>query len=234
MLRTSVTLLTLALVGTAPALAATQTWNYQVRGHGAWAWSHHGDGCVSTGLDVGANEQVSHSAGSQPTTSRGAWVGYWSYNWCTGTQTYGWGFVPDVNFSGNLSSASVAASITVYSYGWQTSTTTTTTTTTSGKNKTTESRDAGTRDAGSGGYVFLGASQLDVQVAWTGVGDTVMGTNMSISRWGRDMSRSRWSGQWRNASVSITATLDGAAVPLTDAHGDLGKFNSGWTSVYRY
>jgi hypothetical protein len=184
--------------------------SWQVRGHGAHAWAFGGDHCVWTSLDVGANDEVVHQSGGAPVKQKGAWVGFSSYNWCDGTETWGWAFIPNVGFSGSLNTASVSVSFEVQSYAWQ------------------ETPD------GWWDYTFLGTSTLTANVAWAGTGETVQGMNQWMSRFGKSMVRNRWRGQFRQADVTVNATLGGAALTFDGVFGEVGKYNAGGTEVFHH
>jgi ribosome modulation factor len=73
---------------------------------------------------------------------------------------------------------------------------------------------------------------VEINAAFVGIGKAESGKNMSMSRWGNSYSRSRWSGQWREATLDLSVTVDGNSVDLQDAVGSLGKSKSGSISVY--
>jgi ribosome modulation factor len=185
--------------------------SWQVRGDGAWANGWGGDECVSVGVDIGGNEQTVHQKGGAPVTENAVWGGIWMSNWCTGTETYGWGWVSPAGFSASLTSASASISFEAYSYQWTVDPVT-----------------------GEWSYVDLGTSTVSITASWTGFGDTIKGMSHNVSRWGTYFNRSRWSGQWREATVVLSATVDGAPVTLLSSYGNLGKFNNGGTDIYSY
>jgi hypothetical protein len=198
----------LGVAGTASAGPSSESW--QVRGNGANASGYGGDGCTYWGLDVSANDEVVHQGHGAPVARNSAWLGYWSYDWCTGREVSGWVYQDNANFTGNLSEASISATFDVYLYEWQL-----------------------TSD-GYWEYVIVGTDTVNVSVGWTGAGETVSGMEHWTYRWGQDFSRSRWLGRVREANVAMSATLGGANVPFDVIYGNLGRYSTGNTTMYHY
>ncbi|MGF1938409.1 MAG: hypothetical protein RM347_029325 [Nostoc sp. ChiQUE02] len=110
------TALTLLSLSTVPALAATAT-KYQFKGQNAYASFSQSDDCSYTDVSVSAFDNVTKSGPGAPTSQTGAYFYYSSYNYCTGTQSYGDGFSENVTFTSNkLNSATLNGSFTVYDY----------------------------------------------------------------------------------------------------------------------
>jgi hypothetical protein len=192
------------------ASAASFISSWQVRGNGAFAQAFNVDDCRYVMFDIGANEEVVHSGGGAPTSSAGAWVGYWVRDWCTDIEIYGSEYVEGANFAGNQWSASVSISFPVNTYKW-----------------------VQTPD-GNWEYTWMGTDTVTAEVRWTGVGDAQRGMFSWVSRWGRTMSRSRWMGSSREADVTMNVTVDGRRQTFDFAYGELGRYHSGSTYVYSY
>jgi hypothetical protein len=189
------------------ATAAGPDLHWQVRDHSAYGSAFVSDGCESTGVDIGGSESSSHSGGGAPVADNGAWAGYYSYNWCTGSQTSGWAWLPG-GFSGDLQSASIDAVFEAESYEW-------------------------VEVDGEMVYSYVGTRTVEINAEFTGVGKATHGMNSSMSRWGDSFSHSRWVGQSREATVDMSVTVDGQSIDLTNAIGSLGSANSGSISIYQ-
>lgn len=203
----------LALVAGTTAAQAAPTFvsSWQVRGNGAQAGFFGGNDCSSTGFDIGANDNVVHSRANAPAQESGAWAGLWSYNWCTGEETYGWGYVPGSAVSLSLAGGTVSVSFDAYSYGWQFN-----------------------ADTGEFDYVFLGTKTVTAQVTWTGTGDAMRVMNQSMNRWGQFFARNRVNGQLRQASMSATIDVGGTPFAYDFSYGELAKYNAGAVEIFRY
>lgn len=187
------------------ATASTHT-HWKVKDHTASGSAFLYDVCESTGVDFGGSESTTHSGGGQPVQDNLAWASYWSYNWCNGAQTNGWAYVPG-GFSGDMNSASFDIQFEADSYEW-------------------------IEVDGEFVYHHLGTSTVEISADLTGVGQAIHGMNSSTSRWGSTSSRYRWIGQWKEASVDLSVTVDGNPVDLGDATGSLGRSNSGSVDIY--
>jgi len=110
---TALTLLTLTNV---PVLAATAT-KYQFKGNNASAYFYQSDDCSYTDVSVNGFDNVTKSGPGAPVSQTGAYLYYSTYNFCTGTQSYGYGFGDNVTFTSNkLNSATLNGTFTVYDY----------------------------------------------------------------------------------------------------------------------
>jgi hypothetical protein len=195
----------LGIASSASARPSISSW--QVRGNGAYASAFIGNECQWASFDITGNDDVIRSGGSTA-SNVGVWAGYWSYDWCKGTESWGDVFL-EGGFSGNQSTASATVSFTIYTYGWI---------------ETPYGWD----------YVFLGTRTATANVSWTGVGTTQRGMESWSSRWGQTMSRYRWMGTSREAEVNASVAIDGSAQNFDYAYGSMGQYSSGATEIYRY
>jgi hypothetical protein len=195
----------------ASAMAGPTVSSWQVRGNGAGGGGWAGDDCTWVSVDISGNDQTVHQRAGAPVSEKAVWAGFWMSNWCTGTETFGWGYVSPAAFSASLTSASASISFEAQSYGF-------------------------TVDPVTGEYYYtdLGTSNVSIGATWTGIGDTTRGMNQYLSRWGKYFSRSRVNGQQREATLALAVTVDGAPVALTSTWGYLGKYNAGGTDIYSY
>jgi hypothetical protein len=184
---------------------AKSTW--QIRGNGAYASAFTGNDCQWASFDITGNDDVMRSGGSTASNA-GVWVGYWSYDWCKGSESYGDAYV-EGNFSGNQSTASANVSFTIYTYGWV---------------ETPYGWD----------YVFLGSRTARANVSWTGVGTAQRGMESWTSRWGQTMGRYRWMGSYRQAEVNVSLSIAGGTQSLEYAYGSIGQYSSGAVEISRY
>jgi hypothetical protein len=102
---------------TAPALAVT-TDQYKFKGESASAYFSQYDGCNSSYVSVYGFDNVTKDAPGAPTSQKGAYLYYSSYNYCTGVGSYGSGSSQDATFTiGNsLQSASLSGTFTLDDY----------------------------------------------------------------------------------------------------------------------
>lgn len=209
--RIPVTLASLVALGTTLGLSSAATasppdYQVQVRDHSANGSAFAFDDCQSISVDIGGSESSSHAAGGPPTWQNAAWAGYWAYNWCTGEQTSGWGYL-EGGFSGDMQGASLDFEFEAETYAWE-------------------------EIEGVWTYTYVGTQTIEINAELTGVGKAVHGMNNSVSRWGSSFSRYRWNGSSREATVEMSVTADGQSIVLTDTWGTLGKANSGSLVVY--
>lgn len=188
------------------ATAGAPDFQWNVRDYTANGSAFEYDGCQSTGVDVSGSESSTHNGGGAPVKDNGAWVGYYSYNWCTGSQTSGWAWVPG-GFSGDMQGASFDVVFEAESYEYA-------------------------EIDGEWVYSYLGTKTVEINAELTGIGQATHGMNNSVSRYGTSFSRYRWVGQWREATLDLSVTVDGDSVALSNAAGSLGKANSGSFSIY--
>ncbi len=191
------------------ARAAAPDVSYQVRGSSASGNAYAYDECTSVGVDVGGSANTVHNAGGPPVQENGTWAGFYSYDWCTGEQSYGWGYVSG-GFDGNMNSATIDISFEVYTYSWI------------------------VEPDGSWSYVDGGTRTVEIAADLNAQGDAYRGMNHSTSRWGDSFSRSRWIGQWRDAAVTMNVAIDGEIVEVAGSYGSLGTANSGETAIYAW
>lgn len=193
------------------ASAAPDLISYQVRGDGAYASAYiQGNDCLSAGLDITLNDEIVHSRGGAPVNEDGAWIGFWSYNWCNGEEAYGYKYISDPNATISSSSANAAFQVDIEFYGWR------------------ELPD------GSWDYISLGTKPLTVSASWNAVGEAYRGVESHHARYGQSATRTRWRGVSRQADVTLNATLDGAPVSLSFAYGSIGSYSSGATEIYNF
>lgn len=188
------------------ATAGTPDSQWQVRDYSANGSAFLYDDCQSTGVDISGSESSTRSGAGAPVKDNGAWAGYYSYNWCTGSQTYGWAWIPG-GFSGDMQGASVDVVLDAESYEY-------------------------VEIDGEWVYSYIGTSTVEINAEFTGVGSTIHGMNNSMSRWGSSFSHYRYVGQWRDATLDLSVTVDGNSVDLGDGTGSLGKANSGSIAIY--
>jgi hypothetical protein len=188
------------------ATAAAPDFHWQVRDYSANGSAFLYDDCQSTGVDISGSESSTHDGSGAPVKDNGAWAGYYSYNWCTGSQTSGWVWVPG-GFSGDMQGASVDVVFDAETYEYL-------------------------EIDGEWVYSYVGTSTVEINAEFTGVGSTTHGMNNSMSRWGTTFSHSRYVGQWREATLDLSVTVDGNSVDLSNATGSLGKSNSGSIAIY--
>lgn len=100
-----------------PVVAATTT-KYQFKGQNAYANFYQYDECSSTSVSVSAFTSRSKVGPGAPAAQMGADLSYDSYNYCTGTYSYGYGSSPNANFTidNQLDSATLNGTFTVYDY----------------------------------------------------------------------------------------------------------------------
>lgn len=188
------------------ATAGQPDYQWNVKDHSATASAYLYDGCESSGVDISGSESSSHDGGGAPVKDNGAWAGYSSYNWCTGSQTYGYVWVPG-GFDGDMQGASIDVEFEAESYDY-------------------------VEIDGEWVYSYLGTRTVEINAEFTGIGKAEHGRNSSMSRWGDSFSRYRWVGQWREATVEMSVTVDGNSVDLGDVTGSLSKANSGSVAIY--
>jgi hypothetical protein len=186
-------------------MAGQPTQQWHVKDHSAFGSAYEYDGCESTGVDISGSESSSHGGGGQ-VQDNGAWAGYYSYNWCTGSQVSGYAWIPG-GFSGDMQGATIDVELEADSYEYA-------------------------EIEGQWVYNYLGTVTVEINAEFTGIGKAEHGRNSSYSRWGSSYSRYRWSGQTREATLDLTVTVDGDSVDLTNPTGSLSKSNSG--SIYLY
>ncbi|MDZ8189314.1 MAG: hypothetical protein RMX96_31315 [Nostoc sp. ChiSLP02] len=100
----------------APTLAAA--YKYQVKGENAYASFYQSDECSYTDVYISAFNNLEKSAPGSPTSLKGLYLSYSTYNYCNGTYSYGDGFSDSatVTISNSLQSASVTGSVVLYDY----------------------------------------------------------------------------------------------------------------------
>lgn len=199
--------LLLAALSTATAHAVPPVFSFQVRGDSGYGSAYTSDACQSIGVDFSGSAQTVHSAGGPPVEENGVWAGLWAYNWCTGAQTYGWAYVPG-GYDGNMDSASIDVVFEAESWVWVVD------------------------GDGQWTYENLGTQTVEINAELTGIGQAIRGMNNSMSRWGSSFSRYRWLGQWREATVDASITIDGESLEVAGTYGSLGHANSGQTAIY--
>jgi hypothetical protein len=205
----SISLFIAALVGAGlfatSVTAATPVYKQQVRGHSAYGWAYEYDGCESTSVDIGGSESTAYGGGA-PVQDNSAYAGLYSYNWCTGEETYGWAWVPG-GFSGDIDFASIDLAFEADSY------------------------ELAEVD-GEWVYNYLGTRTVEINAEFTGVGQISHGMNNSTSHWGSSFTHYRSAGQWREATLDVSVTVDGASIDLSNAAASLGNSNTGSLELY--
>jgi hypothetical protein len=100
-----------------PTVAAT-TDTFQFKGEHAYAFFGQSDGCSDTGVDVSVYDSVTRSSPGRATPQTEAYLYYYSYNYCTGTYSSGYGSSSNVTFTSNnqLSSATLNGTFSIYNY----------------------------------------------------------------------------------------------------------------------
>jgi hypothetical protein len=188
------------------ATAGAPDFKWNIKDHTASGSAFLFDDCQSTGVDISGSESSTHDGSGTPVKDNGAWAGYYSYNWCTGSQTSGFVWVPG-GFSGDMQGASVDVVFEAESYEY-------------------------VEIDGEWVYSYVGTKTVEINAEFTGIGQATHGRNNLMSRWGTSFSHSRWSGQWREATLDLSVTVDGNSVTLENATGSLGKSNSGSIAIY--
>jgi hypothetical protein len=196
---------TFIATGLAATVATASPTHWQVRDYSAYGSAFQYDVCESTGVDFGGSETTT-SGGGAPVKSNTAWASYWSYNYCTGAQTSGWAWL-DGSFDGDMNGASIDISFEAESYEWA-------------------------EVDGEWVYNYLGTSTVEINAELTGAGQIMHGMSNSMSRWGSSFSHYRSNGQYREASIDLSVTVDGNPIELSNAMGSIAKTNSG--SIYVY
>ena len=215
---------TTACVGQDPTSSSTsdslaQISSYQVRGSGAYAYGWGGNSCMWVSFDVQGNDQTSHNTGGRTVTSSLGWAGIWAYDYCTGTEYYGWGS-SEGGFSASKSSASAVVTFASGAYRWQIAV-----------------AECWQDDAGTWWpcyeYASVGPVDVTINATWTATGDIFRGVDQWVSRWGGYVAKNRWTGSWRDATVSTSVTIAGEDDVTSSAFGAFGTFNSGATEILR-
>jgi hypothetical protein len=181
--------------------AETTIDDFVLRGFNADVTATSADACSSTVFYVDGNDAVLRG-GSPSTPSKAAFLGYWTYNWCTATTSYGYSSAWDVPFTGNLHDASLSATSTLYNFSYS-------------DDPAGESKEW--------------TQTATVSVTWVGTGQVVpnhYGSNIQFPGlvW---TSQTMW--QLRPADAVLELSIDGVPVHFDSVSGQLSQ--SGWASV---
>lgn len=211
--RTLITVIATSIMGLGVATTASAEKpykdSYHVRGEGGYAMAFSDDECSWGSFDISINNQVVHSNGGKPVTEAGGWVGYWSFNWCTGEEIAGGYYLAELSFDSAAKSASASAQFLVDVWAWK------------------QTPD------GHWDYVYVGTRKVKADVSWTAVGQPYRGMESWSSRWGQTFARYRWMGTSYQAEVSASVTMDGEELPFDHADGSFGNYHGGSTEMYR-
>lgn len=183
------TVLTLSL----PAMAAV-TNKSQFKGNNAYASFYTYDQCGSTSVYISAYNSITKDGPGAPISQVQANLEYYSYNYCTGVYSSGYGSIPNANFviDNQLNSATLNDTFTVYDYS-------------SNTNQT-----------------------VAVNLTWTGTDVSSKGKNSYIYQTPTSVTRYRSTGEYRDAQVSGTVTLNGTnLIANTYSYGSLSSSTSG-------
>jgi hypothetical protein len=186
--------------------------HYRLRGPAAYGSLDAYDDCVYTDFYVSANAYWEKNEPGAPTSNNAVYAGFYQSRFCGGDTwgyAYGSGFVSDVaQLDPKLASASASVSFDVFVYEC---------TLTDEDYSCTETV-----------VPFTGT------INWTGVGTTTRTKSNESYKTPSTMYRSHYSGTYREAEVSGSATLDGVPVDFSQSYGSLRSINSGTMSVSRY
>lgn len=206
------TLVALTLFGpSVKAHAAPIVDHYRLRGPAAYGDLYAYDDCGYTDFNVSAHAYWEKNEPGAPTSNNAVYASFYQNRYCGDTwgYAYGSGFVSDaVQLDPKLDSASASVSFDVFVYEC---------TLTDEDYNCTETV-----------VPFTGTMN------WTGVGSTSREKSNYSHKTPSTMYRSHYSGTYRNAEVSGSATLDGVPVDFSESYGSLMSINSGTMSVSRY
>lgn len=192
----------LASAGTATA----EQMSWRTRGKGAYGVAYAQDECTYRGIDATVSEQATWSGGGRPTDDSTVLAGYWSYDWCKGVESFGWGYAANADIRFDAISASASFSMPVVTYGWQ------------------------YNEDGYWEYVDLGTEMVTFDLSWVGHGDAYHSRESWSSRWGRTMAHGRSSGTTRDAD--ITLRISGSPLTFSYGYGTIGTYQWGDMVVY--
>lgn len=230
----SVLAVTVALFGVSAQAHAAEKYSSRTRGNSASFQAWTSSECGYQSVSVWAFEEDQRGQGN--TTSYDAiYVDYYSYDYCTGTDSWGSSVIDSSSFDmQRLNGASLDASgsidLYVCEYGGGG---------TGGMGGTGGVGGmAGTAgDGGDGGVPSdpcgYASVALDVSLDFVGTGDTTRDRYTSTYTTPHSRYTSRYSGQSRAATVTGSILIDGSAVDLTDGYGTLSASTSGYFEMYR-
>lgn len=207
LMKTFIGTLVLTLGTSMVALAAPTTTKYSAKGDTATANAYVNGDCGYTSLDVSATEEAMRS-GTTTTATKKIWVNYYSYDTCKGTESYGWAELP-LSVDVNTDSVAFDLKLDVQTYI--------------------------TRITPKGEYSseLKGTSQLTASISIVGTGKLEKGTSRSTSSAGPYRSVYRYTGSYREASLTVKATLGTTPLTFTGSYATLGNYTSGSMEMYK-
>lgn len=221
----SLLLAMILLVGIGMPAHAHQKYAYRTKGNSASFSTWEGDDCSYAGISVWAFEQRENG---NKTTYNSVYVDYYFYDFCTGESEYGYASLDGASFNQQkLNSATVQGSgiLTKVACNYGDS---------GGMLPPTdpgEPADGGTDPMGDP-CTYTEAS-VDLNLLWTGTGDTYKDRSSSTYNTPYSRYRYRSTGQTRDASLSGSLLIDGSPVDISNGYGSLGQSSSGSFEFYR-
>ncbi|HEX7480929.1 MAG TPA: hypothetical protein VF331_24215 [Polyangiales bacterium] len=189
-------------------------------------WSSNA--CGYEGVSVWAFEQDQRGS-SAKTSYNSVYVDYYSYDFCAGTDRYGFAVIDGATFAQQkVDSASVSANTTM-------SISSCTYSSDGGGGMGGTGGKGGGTDGGIGGGSYTCSqynAPLTIAAYWTGTGDTTRDRSTQSYSTPHARYRSRSSGQSRDATMSGSISVDNSNIDLSGAYGSLSIVSSGSFEMY--